>query len=55
MMDNGKDPPYERRSLVLTMILEFSKWNSIFTDDQMGAAMIDRLAHLIVLKARAIT
>jgi len=36
---------YERRSLVITANLEFSKWGSIFTDDQMAAAMIDRLAH----------
>ena len=36
---------YERRSLILTTNLEFSKWGSIFTDDQMAAAMIDRLAH----------
>ena len=32
---------YERRSLVITTNLEFSKGGSIFTDDQ----MIDRLAH----------
>ena len=25
--------------------LEFSKWGGIFTDDQMAAAMIDRLVH----------
>jgi DNA replication protein DnaC len=36
---------YERRSLVITTNTEFSKWGSIFTDDQMAAAMIDRLAH----------
>ena len=36
---------YEQRSLILTTNLEFSKWGSIFTDDQMAAAMIDRLAH----------
>lgn len=36
---------YERKSLVITTNLEFSKWGSIFTDDQMAAAMIDRLAH----------
>jgi DNA replication protein DnaC len=36
---------YERRSLIITTNLEFSKWGSIFTDDQMAAAMIDRLAH----------
>jgi DNA replication protein DnaC len=36
---------YERRSLILTTNLEFSKWGTIFTDDQMAAAMIDRLAH----------
>lgn len=36
---------YESRSLVITTNLEFSKWGSIFTVDQMAAAMIDRLAH----------
>ncbi len=36
---------YERRSLIITTNLEFSKWGGIFTDDQMAAAMIDRLAH----------
>ncbi len=36
---------YETRSLVLTTNLEFSKWGTVFTDDQMTAAMIDRLAH----------
>jgi DNA replication protein DnaC len=36
---------YESRSLIITTNLEFSKWGSVFTDDQMAAAMIDRLAH----------
>ena len=36
---------YERKSLILTTNLEFSKWGSVFTDEQMAAAMIDRLAH----------
>ena len=36
---------YERRSIVITTNLEFSKWGSVLTDDQMAAAMIDRLAH----------
>ena len=36
---------YERRSLILTTNLEFSKWGTLFTDDQMAAALIDRLAH----------
>lgn len=36
---------YEQRSLVITTNLEFSNWGGIFTDDQMAAAMIDRLAH----------
>ncbi len=36
---------YESKSLILTTNLEFSKWGGIFTDDQMAAAMIDRLAH----------
>jgi len=36
---------YERRSLIITTNLEFSKWGTIFTDDQLAATMIDRLAH----------
>ena len=36
---------YEQRSLILTTNLEFSRWGTIVTDDQMAAAMIDRLAH----------
>lgn len=36
---------YERKSLILTTNLEFSKWDSVFTDEQMAAAMIDRLGH----------
>jgi len=36
---------YERRSLIMTTNLEFAKWGTIFTDDQMAAAMIDRVAH----------
>jgi len=36
---------YERRSIIITTNLEFSKWGSVFTDDQMAAAMIDRIAH----------
>lgn len=36
---------YERRSLILTTNLEFSRWGSVLTDDQMAAAMIDRLVH----------
>lgn len=36
---------YETRSLVLTTNVEFSKWGAVFTDEQMTAAIIDRLAH----------
>jgi DNA replication protein DnaC len=36
---------YEKRSVIITTNLEFSKWGTIFTDDQMAAAMIDRIAH----------
>ena len=36
---------YERRSLVITTNLEFSKWGTVLTDDQLAAAIIDRLAH----------
>lgn len=36
---------YEKRSLIITTNIEFSKWNSIFYDDQLTAALIDRLVH----------
>lgn len=46
----------ETRSLSLTTNLEFSKWGGICADDQMTAAMIDRLAHhghLLVLEGES--
>lgn len=36
---------YEKRSLILTTNIEFSKWNGIFYDEQLTAALIDRLVH----------
>ena len=36
---------YEKRSLIITTNIEFSKWNGIFYDDQLTAALIDRLIH----------
>ena len=34
---------YERRSLIITSNLEFSQWNTVFGDNDMG--VIDRLIH----------
>ena len=34
---------YERQSVVITASLEFSRWGSVFRDDQMAAAVIDRI------------
>ncbi len=36
---------YERRSVILTTNLEFSKWNGIFYDEKLTSAIIDRLIH----------
>lgn len=36
---------YEKRSLIITTNIEFSKWNGIFYDDQLTGALIDRLVH----------
>ena len=47
---------YESKSLILTTNLEFSKWGGIFTDQQMAAAMIDRLihhGHLLLFEGRS--
>lgn len=36
---------YEKRSLIVTTNLEFSKWNSIFYDEKLTTAIIDRVIH----------
>ena len=36
---------YERRSLIITSNLEFSQWNTVFSDNRLTAALIDRLIH----------
>lgn len=36
---------YEKRSLVLTTNLEFKRWGMVFGDENMAAAVIDRLVH----------
>ena len=36
---------YEKHSLIITTNIEFSRWNGIFYDDQLTAALIDRLVH----------
>lgn len=44
---------HERRSLIVAANLEFSRWGSVLTDDQMAAAMIDRMiryGHLVVFE-----
>lgn len=36
---------YEQRSLIITTNLEFARWGTIFGDDTMAAAVIDRIVH----------
>ncbi|WP_320128725.1 IS21-like element helper ATPase IstB [uncultured Sphaerochaeta sp.] len=36
---------YEHRSLIITTNLPFQNWGTLFTDEQLAAAMIDRLVH----------
>lgn len=36
---------YEKQSLILTTNLEFSRWGTVFGDDNMAAAVIDRIVH----------
>lgn len=36
---------YEKQSLILTTHLEFSRWGTVFGDDKMAAAVIDRIVH----------
>ena len=36
---------YERRSLVITTNIEFSKWGVVIGDDKLASAIIDRIMH----------
>lgn len=36
---------YERKSLIITTNLTFSKWNEVFYDEKLTAAIIDRIVH----------
>jgi len=36
---------YEQKSLIITSNLEFRQWNTVFGNDKLTAAMIDRLIH----------
>jgi len=36
---------YERKSIIITTNLEFSKWNGIFYDEKLTSAIIDRIIH----------
>ena len=36
---------YERKSLIITTNLEFAKWNEIFLDEKITAALLDRIIH----------
>ena len=36
---------YEQRSMIITSNLEFSQWNTVFGDNKLTAALIDRLIH----------
>ena len=36
---------YERKSLIITSNLEFSQWNTVFGDNRLTAALVDRLIH----------
>jgi len=36
---------YERKSIIITTNLEFARWNDIFADTRITAALIDRIIH----------
>lgn len=36
---------YERRSMIVTSNLEFSRWNTVLGDTQLTTALVDRLVH----------
>ena len=36
---------YERRSIIFTTNVEFSRWGTVFADDKLAAAIVDRVVH----------
>ena len=36
---------YERKSIIITTNLEFARWNDIFADTKIAAALLDRIIH----------
>ncbi len=36
---------YERRSIIFTTNIESGKWGTVFADDKLAAAIIDRIVH----------
>lgn len=36
---------YERRSVIFTTNVEFSRWGTVFADDRLAAAIVDRVVH----------
>jgi len=36
---------YEKRTMIITTNIEFSKWGTVFGDDKMASAIIDRIVH----------
>ncbi|MTI96075.1 MAG: ATP-binding protein, partial [Firmicutes bacterium] len=47
---------YERQSIIVTSNLELGRWNEVFGDDRLTAALIDRVihhAHILVFKGES--
>ena len=36
---------YARRSVIFTTNVEFSRWGTVFADDKLAAAIVDRVVH----------
>lgn len=36
---------YERRSVISATNVEFSRWGTVFADDKLAAAIVDRVVH----------
>jgi len=45
LLDQVISESYKRRSVIFTTNIEFSRWGTVFADDKLAAAIVERVVH----------